>query len=598
MQRTITRSILALIACLAVCQAPAKALESSWVEQSNAHAKIVLDGIAKFSPESAASIGVDGIDEQITDLKADLYRRQLADSREILAELQRRLKVEADARVRQDLGILIESVTDGIRTAQLTREHMLPYFNLSQIVFRGIRGLIDEQIPRGRYPAAVVRINRYAGVEVGYEPLAQLAKDRTIERFDVEGLAGPFRGEVEQDLGRAETFIAGIQELLAGTDLQDWQEPYEALAGQLREYNQWVREEILPRSRDSYRLPPVMYEDALKNWGVDASPEQLIQQATQGYMDIRNEMVALAPMVAKEKGYATSDYREVIKKLKQDGAIDGDKLLDHYRDVLSQIEETLVREGIISLPKRDAGIRLASAAETAAQPAPHLDLPRLIGNTGEYPDFVIPLLEKNDDGSWRQTDDTYEAGAWTLTAHEARPGHEMQFSSIMEAGVSIARALFAFNSVNVEGWGLYAEAICKPYMPLDGQLISLQYRLMRAARMFLDPMLNLGLITPEEAKQLIIEDIGIGESWAQNEIERYTYRMPGQAPAYYFGYTKLQALRTQTELVLRDDFDQQSFHDFILAQGLLPPDLMKKAVMDEFVPSQRDIGSDTRPRGI
>ncbi len=105
--------------------------------------------------------------------------------------------------------------------------------------------------------------------------------------------------------------------------------------------------------------------------------------------------------------------------------------------------------------------------------------------------------------------------------------------------------------------------------------------------MFLDPMLNLGLITPEEAKRLIIEDIGIGESWAQSEIERYTYRMPGQAPAYYFGYTKLQALRTQTELALRDHFDQQSFHDFILAQGMLPPEMMKKAVMQDFVPSQR-----------
>lgn len=47
--------------------------------------------------------------------------------------------------------------------------------------------------------------------------------------------------------------------------------------------------------------------------------------------------------------------------------------------------------------------------------------------------------------------------------------------------------LFAFNSVNVEGWGLYAEAEMKPFEPLDGQLIALQHRLLRAARAFLDP---------------------------------------------------------------------------------------------------------------
>ena len=558
-----------------------------WVEKSNTHAQIVLEAVAKFNPESAAAIGVDGLDEEIRDLKPERYERELAESEDILAELKRRLEDETDTRVRQDLGILIKVAQDSIRSEKLKRENMLPYFNLSQGVFRGIRALIDVQIPRERYPAAIVRIKRYAGLEDGFTPLTELARDRTSERFDVDGLVGPFRDEVEQDLERAETFIVGIEELLDGTDLQGWQEPYETLAGQLRDYNQWLRDEVLPRSRDDYRLPPVMYEDALRNWGVDASPEELIQQATQGYMDIRNEMVALAPLVAKEKGYASTDYRDVIRKLKVDGAIDGDKLLDHYQGVLKQIEDIIVRERIISLPERDAGIRIATAAETAAQPAAHLDVPRLIGNTGEFPDFVIPQLKQNDDGSWQQTDDTYEAGAWTLTAHEARPGHELQFSSMIETGVSITRAIFAFNSVNVEGWGLYAEAIAKPYMPLDGQLISLQYRLMRAARMFLDPMLNLGLISPKEAKSLIMEDIVIGEDWAQNEIERYTYRMPGQATAYYFGYTKLQALRTQTELALRDDFDQQSFHDFILAQGMLPPDLMNKAVMEDFVPTQK-----------
>jgi uncharacterized protein (DUF885 family) len=380
--------------------------------------------------------------------------------------------------------------------------------------------------------------------------------------------------------------IEGIEELLAGTDLQGWEPTYAALAGQMRDYNDWVRAEILPRAREDYRLPPVMYANALKNWGVDATPEALIEQASKGYMDIRNEMEALAPLVAAYKGYDTRDYREVIALLKQDGAIDGDQLLDHYQNVLRDIEEIIVREDLISLPERDAGIRIATAAETAAQPAPHLDVPRLIGNTGEYPYFVIPQLTQNADGSWVQTDDTYVAGSWTLTAHEARPGHEMQFSSLIEGDVSIARAIFAFNSANVEGWGLYAEAIVRPFLPLDAQLISLQYRLMRAGRMFLDPMLNLGLITPEQAKQLIVEDMAVGESWAQNEVERYTYRIPGQATAYYYGYSKMQALRTQAELALRDDFDQQAFHDFILAQGLLPPDVLKAAVMDEFVPSQ------------
>ena len=75
---------------------------------------------------------------------------------------------------------------------------------------------------------------------------------------------------------------------------------------------------------------------------------------------------------------------------------------------------------------------------------------------------------------------------------------------MIESGVSIARAVFAFNSVNVEGWALYAEAEMQPYEPLDGQLFALQMRAQRAARAFLDPMVNLGQITPEDVKQFLM----------------------------------------------------------------------------------------------
>jgi hypothetical protein len=560
--------------------------EPSWVEKSNEHAQIVLEVMSKFSPEGAGRLGIDGLDEQISDLGSGIYERSLEATREVLAELRKREAAETHPKVKQDLGILVKALEDNIQTSELDRANMLPYYTVSQTVFFGVRGLIDAQIPRERYPAALVRIEKYAGLTEGFEAITEQAKARTMERFEIDGLVGPYKGEVEQDIERAESFITGIEGLLAGTDLQGWEESYATLATQLRDYNEWVLAEVLPRARTDFRLPAAVYEDALRNWGVDASPYDLIEQATKGYMDIRNEMEALAPQIAAEKGWDTRDYREIIAMLKEEGPIDGDKLLDHYHAVLRDIEEIIVRENIITLPERDAGIRIATEAETAAQPAPHLEIPRMIGNTGEYPSFIIPLLGKNDDGSWVQTDDTYAAGAWTLTAHEARPGHEMQFSSVLESGVSITRALFAFNSANVEGWGLYAEAIMRPYLPLEAQMISLQYRLMRAARMFLDPMLNLGLITPEEAKDLIMKDVAIGESWAQNEVERYTYRMPGQATAYYYGYNTMQALRAQTELKLRDAFDQQAFHDFVLAQGLLPPDILKDAVMSEFVPSQ------------
>ena len=109
---------------------------------------------------------------------------------------------------------------------------------------------------------------------------------------------------------------------------------------------------------------------------------------------------------------------------------------------------------------------------------------------------------------------------------------------------------------------------------------------MRAARAMLDPMLNLGMIEPDAAKQFLMQEVILSEPMAKQEVDRYTFRGPGQATAYFYGYSKLQALRTNAEMALGDKFNAQAFHDYIANQGLLPLDLLAKAVMEEFVPGQ------------
>jgi uncharacterized protein (DUF885 family) len=56
--------------------------------------------------------------------------------------------------------------------------------------------------------------------------------------------------------------------------------------------------------------------------------------------------------------------------------------------------------------------------------------------------------------------------------------------------------------------------------------------------------------------------------------------------SYFYGYTQLLALRKETEAALGTKFNQQKFHDFLLGQGLLPPSLLRKAVLEDFVRSQ------------
>jgi uncharacterized protein (DUF885 family) len=222
-------------------------------------------------------------------------------------------------------------------------------------------------------------------------------------------------------------------------------------------------------------------------------------------------------------------------------------------------------------------------AESAASPAPNFRSAPLIGNTGEQGQFMLPLSIPGKD-ALAYDDFTHKAAAWTLSAHEARPGHELQFTSLLERGVSLARAALSRNAVNTEGWALYAEAEMVPYEPAEGQLIALQFRLLRAARAILDPSLNLGLTTRERGRLLLTEDVVLSEAMAKQELDRYQFRSPGQAGAYFYGYARILQLRMETELALGDRFDRLAYNNFLLDQGTLPPDLLAKAVREQFVP--------------
>src|SRR6476659_5214652 len=104
----------------------------------------------------------------------------------------------------------------------------------------------------------------------------------------------------------------------------------------------------------------------------------------------------------------------------------------------------------------------------------------------------------------------------------------MQFASFLEHGVTVPRVIFALNSANVEGWALYAEAQLKQYLPLEGQIGTLQMRMMREARAFLDPMLNLGLIEPDAAKKFLMDEVMLSEPMAKQEVIAIRSPRPGR----------------------------------------------------------------------
>jgi hypothetical protein len=558
----------------------------AWVARSNQNARILIDIDAKYSPEGASYQGVRGLDEQVTVFGADTIKKRRADLVKAREELRSRMASEKDALVRQDLQILAQAADRDIRSLDANEKTFLPYGDVASLIFFGEKSLLDDQIAPERRAAAVVRLRKYTGLEPGYKPITEEAEDLFRERLKTPGLLGPSKAEVEKDLGNTQTYVTGIGLLLEKYKQQGYQEAYGKLKEQLAQFDEFVRKEVLPKSREDFRLPPEIYRIGLENYGVDFSPEELKRRAHQSFTEIQGQMQELAAKVAKERGLPSSDYRDVIQALKKE-QLSADDILPTYEKTLASIEDICRKNHLVTLPDRPAIITIATAAETAQQPAPHMMPPPLMNNHGERGKFVLPLETKGAGGAELKYDDfTFKAASWTLTAHEARPGHELQFDSMVERGVSLARGQFAFNSTNVEGWGLYAEWFMLPYMPDDGKLISLQFRLLRAARAFLDPELQDGTITPEQAMQVLEHDVVGSKAFATEEVERFTFRAPGQAVSYFDGYTRLLEIRQAAEKALGAKFNTQRFHDFILSQGLLPPDLLRKAVMEEFVPAQ------------
>jgi uncharacterized protein (DUF885 family) len=558
------------------------AQSAEWVVRSNENARILLNVQARFSPESAGATGVEGLDEKIFDLQPQLPERSRAATKAAHEELKQRLAGEKNRLVRQDLEILIEAAEENLRASEAQQKLLVPYFNLAQAVFGGLRVLLDDQVAPARRQAALVRLRKYAGMEEGTTPVAVLAEARIRETLGKPGMLGPPKDQVERDLSSASFFVDGIPQLFDKYKITGYQAAHARLKEQLAAYHNFVNNDVLPKARTDFRLPPELYAINLESVGVDIPPAELMKMAHDAFSEIQIEMQHIAKRIAVERKLESNDYRDVIRELKKKQLV-GDDILTHYLLRLEQIEAIIKREKLVTLPARAARIRIATPAESAALPAPHMRPPRLVGNRGETGEFVLPLNVPSAKGEMKNFDDfTFEAASWTLTAHEARPGPEMQFAAMVEHGVSTARAVFAFNSTNVEGWGLYSEYIMKPFMPLEGQLICLQHRLMRAARAFLDPELQMGKVAPAEALRILKEDAVLSDAMANQEVERYTFRSPGQATSYFYGYTKLLELRRDVEKKMDRKFNPLRFHDFVLSQGLLPPALLRKAVMEEF----------------
>ncbi len=105
--------------------------------------------------------------------------------------------------------------------------------------------------------------------------------------------------------------------------------------------------------------------------------------------------------------------------------------------------------------------------------------------------------------------------------------------------------------------------------------IQLIDQLWRAIRIIVDVKIHTGQLTFDEAKELMIKEIGMEEYAVDAELKRYTMT-PGYPLSYLLGKQLLLDLREDVKEKLGDKYSDQFFHNTILENGGLPNHFLKR----------------------
>ena len=168
----------------------------------------------------------------------------------------------------------------------------------------------------------------------------------------------------------------------------------------------------------------------------------------------------------------------------------------------------------------------------------------------------------------------------SLTLHEAMPGHHLQIALAMEQGEQPDFRRNDYISAYGEGWALYAEKLGiamniyeTPYQDFG----RLTYEMWRACRLVIDTGIHAKGWSRQQALDYLSENTALSIHEITTEIDRYI-SWPAQALSYKLGEYTIWQLRHEAEARLGADFDLRAFHDFILALGSVPLEVLKDEI--------------------
>ena len=379
---------------------------------------------------------------------------------------------------------------------------------------------------------------------------------------------------------RAARILDDVQEALkewhgfyAGYDptLEWWvRTPYEALDETLTAYAATLREKLAGASDPETIIgDPIGSEalaDALRHASIPYSPEQLVTLARRELAWCHAELTK----AARELGY--DDWRAALEHVKTLHPAPGEQP-ELVTELAWEAIRYLEANDLVTVPelaRRDWRMNMLSAER-------QLQAPFFLGGTDVW--VAFPTAEMPHEKKLMSLRGNNRHFSRAVVHHELIPGHHLQH--FMVERYQPQRQLF-WTPFWGEGWALYWEfrlyemGFAKTPEDRIGMLF---WRAHRAARILFSFAFHLGEMSPQEAIELLVDQVGHERENAAAEVRRsFTgdYSPIYQA-AYMLGGLQFHALHE--ELVKSGKMSERAFHDAILRGGPMPVEFVRMRLL-------------------
>jgi uncharacterized protein (DUF885 family) len=394
--------------------------------------------------------------------------------------------------------------------------------------------------------------------------LMQAARDNVKEppgifvKSSLDAMKGMLRF-VEVDLPKA---FMDVDDLGLLGDLADAQtEAIDAITS----YITHLDTELAPKARASFRLGAEKFARKIRlDDGVDVTVEKLLDIGLREMNRLQEEFRKAAGRV--EPGDAVDVWKRVKERQFAPGGV-----VETATQQVQELAEFLRRRDLVTVPTGERVI-VAPTPEFCRWTFASMWTPGPFETRLSKAYYYVT----DADPAWapeRQQDhlrDLNEPRLWSVSIHEAYPGHFLHFQHLRHVESKARRSLMMASVATVEGWAHYAEQMMieagfgksDPAIKL-GQLAE---SLVRLARLVVAIRLHAEDMSVEQGVRFFRDEAFLEEGSARREAERGTFD-PGYG-AYAAGKLMLLKLRADYKAEQGEKFSLKTFHDTFMHNGV------------------------------